>query len=547
MDQHRQRAGDHGLRLLLLVATSGPAGLALALGVAEPRLLPLLVISVVAAVLAGARLRSGAGLQVEQIERLRQAEAALAGAASTHAAARELAEHAMALLGAPHATVLIEGIGDTVRVSLGDANGSVFRDGSRMRLLDDAGVPCGSIAVSSRADGRPYSEQQERMLDALAQRVSSTLHRLSLFGEVQAERRTLADVLESSSDGIFTVGIDLTVRSWNPAMARIAGVRPERAIGRPVASVFRPVGEDGEPRFGTRDPGRDRRPRVELVSLPDPVDGDRWLTCSWAPLAEGGYVVVARDDTERKKVQDDKDSWVAQVSHELRTPLTPIKGFLHTLDRRDEQFSPEERRRIYEVMLREEERLENLVSSLLLATSIDQRGLAVDAEPLDWATVLEQQADLYRRIAPTHGIEVLVGAGAEEVVADANLAAGVLANLISNALKYSPDGSTVEVVAELDGDMVRTSVSDDGPGIPVADRERIFDKFTRLGNHLTRPQQGVGLGLFIARRSIELMGGAISCDEGPGGGARFSFTLPRDVPPVGASTASGSRREARAD
>src|SRR3546814_12172476 len=94
------------------------------------------------------------------------------------------------------------------------------------------------------------------MLEALAQRVSATRHRLSLFTDVQAERRTLSDILESSSDGIFTVGLDTQIRSWNPAMARIAGASEADALGRPVASVFRPVGEDGQPRPGQADPGQ---------------------------------------------------------------------------------------------------------------------------------------------------------------------------------------------------------------------------------------------------------------------------------------------------
>src|SRR5690606_11994584 len=131
-------------------------------------------------------------------------------------------------------------------------------------------------------------------------------------------------------------------------------------------------------------------------------------TCSWSPLSEGGYVVVARDETERKKLQDDKDGWIAQVSHGLRTPLTPIKGFLQTLQRRDEQFSPADRQHIYEVMLREEQRLEDLVSSLLQATSIDQRGLVVVQEALDWPTILEEQADLFRRNDPSRTIDVVV-------------------------------------------------------------------------------------------------------------------------------------------
>jgi PAS domain S-box-containing protein len=523
--------GDRALQVPLVASAAGLSILAVALLVLEPRLLPVLAIPAGAALVMARRVRAGDGLQIDQMERLRQAELSLAAAKSTEDAARELAEHVIALLGAPSAVVLIEGIGDTVRVTAGDAAGSVFGDGSRMRLLDDDGVPCGSIAVSARADGRAYTPQQESMLDALAQRVSSTLHRLSLFTDVQSERRTLKDVLESSSDGIFTVGLDMAVRSWNPAMATILGIPATDAVGHPVGAVFRPVGEDGVPLHGGADPGRHARPEAALVRVEGAGGEERWLTCSWSPLSEGGYVVVARDETERKKIQDDKDGWIAQVSHELRTPLTPIKGFLHTLQRRDGQFTTEDRQRIYEVMLREEQRLEDLVNGLLQATTIDSRGLVVAPEVIDWEMVIGEQADLYRRNDPTRSIVVTIDGDVKDVVADANLSTGILANLLSNALKYSPDGSTIEVRATLDGDRVVTTVEDEGPGVPPGDRERIFDKFTRLGDHLTRPQQGVGLGLYIARRSLDAMGGEIWCDERPGGGARFGFSLPARTAP----------------
>ncbi len=539
VDRRREAGGgDRRLPLSLVAVGVGVGALAIALAVVEPWLLPVLLVTAVAGIVLARRREWAGGLQIDQMDRLRQAELALAAARSTEDAARELAEHAIALLGAPSAVVIIEGIGDTVRVTAGDASGSVFGDGSRMRLLDDAGVPCGSIAVSARADGRAYTARQEGMLDALAQRVSSTLHRLSLFTEVQAERGTLADVVGSSSDGIFSVGSDLAVRSWNPAMAAIVGIPAADALGHPVGAVFRPVGEDGRPRHGHADPGRSVRPETTLVRVDGAGGEERWLTCSWAPLSEGGYVVVARDDTERKKLQDDKDGWIAQVSHELRTPLTPIKGFLHTLQRRDDQLTTEDRARIYEVMLREEQRLEDLVSSLLQATSLDQRGLVVVPEVLDWPTIVDEQADLYRRNDPSRSIDVTHGAGVRHVVGDPTLATGILANLLSNAMKYSPDGSTITVVTELDGDKVVTSVSDEGPGIAPGDRERIFDKFTRLGDHLTRPQQGVGLGLYIARRSLDAMGGEIWCDERPGGGARFGFSLPTHVPATAVESAA---------
>ena len=518
------RRGTTGLSVAKGWAFAGLAAAGLAL--TEHAVLAVLVGLLVAALAIGWRSRSPGGLQIDQMARLRQAELALAAAPGTQEAARQLAEHAIALLGAPSAVVIIEGIGDTVRVTAGDTQGSVFGDGSRMRLLDDDGVPCGSIAVSARADGRTYTAQQEGMLDALAQRVSSTLHRLSLFNEVQAERRVLADVLESSSDGIFTVGLDLAVRSWNPAMARIVGIPAEDAIGQPVAAVFRPMAEDGSPRHGAADPGRTGRNQVGLVRVDGAGGEERWLTCSWSALSEGGYAVVARDETERKKVEDDKDGWIAQVSHELRTPLTPIKGFLHTLQRRDDEFTTEDRQRIYEVMLREEQRLEDLVSGLLQATSLDQPAAEAAPTILDWTELVTEQTDLYRRSDPTRTLAVTMAPDVHGVVADRNLATGILANLLSNALKYSPAASTITVEVTRDVDRVVTTVADEGPGVAPGDRERIFEKFTRLGDHLTRPQQGVGLGLYIARRSLDRMSGEIWCDERPGGGARFGFSLP---------------------
>lgn len=462
-----------------------------------------------------------------ELDRLREAELALARAEDTHEAARQLAEHAIALLGARSAVVLIEGIGDTVRVAAGPTETEdVYGSGSRMRLLDDAGLPCGSIAVSARADGRPYAPRHERILDALAERVSTTLHQLSLLTEVGTERRTLADLVGSSSDGIFSVGSDMRVRAWNPAMEAITGVAAEDALGEHVSRSFRPTDEHGGPVTGSADPGRSAEPVPGVLMRIDAAGEERWLTCSYAPLSDGGYVAIARDDTARKKLQDDKDGWIAQVSHELRTPLTPIKGFLHTLARRDAELTHEDRSRIYEIMLREERRLEALVDSLLRSTQLDADAMVVASTEVAWVDRVAEQLDLARRQDPARTIELEAEPGVGAVLADEALATGVLTNLVSNALKYAPEGP-ITVCISSDDDTVVTSVIDHGPGIPRSDRDRVFDKFTRLGNHLTRSQQGVGLGLHIARQSIERLDGRIWVDETPGGGSTFRFTLPR--------------------
>jgi len=102
----------------------------------------------------------------------------------------------------------------------------------------------------------------------------------------------------------------------------------------------------------------------------------------------------------------------------------------------------------------------------------------------------------------------------------------VLGNLLTNACKYSPLHSMITVTARLEGDSIRTTVCDQGPGVPVADRARIFERFTRLGDHMRRTVGGAGLGLFIAKQLAEAMHGTITVSDAATGGACFTFTLP---------------------
>lgn len=475
------------------------------------------------------RSTAGVSLTAAELDQLRQAEVALSQAISTHDAARELADHVVSLLNARSAVVLIEGIGDTVRVAAGDRDGdNVYGSGSKMRLLDDAGVPCGSIAVSARADGRRYGPRDERILDALAERVSTTLHQVSLLTTVRAEQRKLDDLISSSSDGIFSVGSDFRVLAWNPAMEAITGVPSRDAVGAHVNDSFQPRDENGVPKWGSHDPGRSRTARTGVLLRLDDEDDAIWVRCSYAPLSDGGYVVIARDESERKKVQDDKDGWIAQVSHELRTPLTPLKGFLQTLSRRDEQLSTTDRQKIYEVMLREQTRLESLVDGLLRSTQLGGGDSPISTAPTDWRAIVEAHVGAVAADQPNRIISTRLPTKVPLVDVDDSLAATVLGSLVSNAVKYTAPGTPFEVEISIDREhrMVRTSVIDHGDGVPRVDRVRIFEKFTRLGDHLTRPQQGVGLGLFIAKQAVQRLGGTIDVHSTKGGGATFSFTLP---------------------
>jgi signal transduction histidine kinase len=309
-------------------------------------------------------------------------------------------------------------------------------------------------------------------------------------------------------------------------MARLSGISEVVAVDQHCCSVFKPRDENGEPLYGATCPGR-RGDEVEvLVQLDVTDESSLWLNCAFSPMSDGGYVVVARDVTTRKQIEDEKADFLATVSHELRTPLTPIKGFLQTLARRGKEFTDDERHHIYEVMLREEQRLERLVHQLLLATSLDQAERSLHLKPFDWESIVRDQVDRARLHDPTREYTVVIAQDVPRVLGDEQLAADAIANLLSNAAKFSPEGGSVGIGVAHDGHRVVTTVADHGPGIPVADRDRIFDKFTRLGDHLTRPQQGVGLGLYIVRRSIEAMGGTVWVEDAQGGGAAFSFSLP---------------------
>ena len=383
------------------------------------------------------------------------------------------------------------------------------------------------LVVSDRDTVEPFDAANQQLLEAIAAIASPALENALLYDQMGQERRKLSNVVESSSDGIFSVDNDQRVQSWNPAMERITGFPADEVVGAKCFTVFRPRDVEGRELCVASCPGRCGRHNEALPVQVTTIDGEsRWLNCTYSPMPEGGYVVVARDITAQKQVDDLKGDFLATISHELRTPLTPIQGFLQTLLRDDNAFDDSERRRFYEVMLRQSERLERLIKDLLDATSLQDSEHLFVPEEVDWETAATQVVDLFRRQDPEREFELEVQDHLPPVVADAQRAEQVLSNLISNAVKYSGAGAAVRVTIECLGNEVITTVADRGPGIPPADRERVFERFTRLGDHLTRRVGGAGLGLFIARRLVEGMGGAISVDASPEGGAAFTFSLP---------------------
>jgi two-component system phosphate regulon sensor histidine kinase PhoR len=250
-------------------------------------------------------------------------------------------------------------------------------------------------------------------------------------------------------------------------------------------------------------------------------------------------VVVAHDVTAEVQADQLKHDFVSLVSHELRTPLTPLKGFLRSLLDGVVEDAPEARYEYYRIMLRQTERLERLIADLLDVSQIESGNLLIEPQQIELGYLIRRQVNDYEQQHPSRIL--FHGAAAPLLVcADAMRVEQVVSNLISNALKYAPRETPIEVsVTAADGRAV-VSVRDHGPGIAGPERERVFERFYRSDSATAGRTKGVGLGLFIARNLVEAMGGELGVSSKLGEGSTFAFALPL-------SYASLSREQAPTD
>ncbi|MCF2676372.1 HAMP domain-containing protein [Pseudoflavonifractor phocaeensis] len=336
--------------------------------------------------------------------------------------------------------------------------------------------------------------------------------------QVENERNKLDTLFLHMTDGVVAFSRNGEVIHSNPAA--------EEMLGRTITAEA-----TYEELFG------DLLSLEQVLQAPDYLEEERWegerfLQLLLAPFdrdRQGGVLVVLHDVTQQRKTQDMQREFVANVSHELRTPLTNIRSYAETLSDSAGELPPATEKKFLGVILNESDRMTHIVQDLLTLSRFDsgKDELHLVRFPFDVAV-----QDLYNAVymeaqRHDHKMKLRLEPDLPAVVADRERVLQVMMNIVSNSIKYTPNGGHILVSAGRDGDRVWMQVDDDGIGIPPKDRPRIFERFYRVDKARSRQSGGTGLGLSIAKEIVDRHEGVLELvdREGPGLSMRMELKI----------------------
>lgn len=361
----------------------------------------------------------------------------------------------------------------------------------------------GALTVMYAAPGRHASDAQLEALRLLAGHAGTAIANARAYGAMARGRALAQEVLDRLVDGVAVLDDTGKITRWNRAAAQLTGLLAGEVLGRQFPW-----------KTGTRAAPTEHRLRE-----------DAWMETIMAPLPEaGGSMVVMRDISRHMALQETKSLFLAMASHELRTPLTVIAGYARRLQEKLEAMTPEQRASSIDAIIRKASVLERTIDQLMAGSLAELGRLDIEPDSLDIAPLLHAATGFQAGASSTHAFELDIEPGLPPVRADEHAVESILAQLLENAVKYSPHGGRVVVRAVAGRGDVEVSVSDEGVGLRPGDEDRVFDRFARG----TSGVRGTGLGLFIVQRLVEAQGGRAWARRHDGPGATFAFSLPRD-------------------
>lgn len=339
----------------------------------------------------------------------------------------------------------------------------------------------------------------------------------------EGERRKLSSVLSYMTDGVIATDRKGRVILINDPAAEMLDVSRETVLSQPIVSLLG---------LGTTTAFEDLLEEKDSLILDFSTKAKRYiLRANFSVIQKetgfvNGLIAVLHDITEQEKIDAERREFVANVSHELRTPLTTMRSYLDALTDgawKDEEIAPN----FLEVTKTETERMIRMVNDLLQLSKMDSTDYRLNKEwvnfvdffhrIIDRLEMTKDQNVTFKRELPKHVIFVEI---------DEDKMTQVLYNIISNAIKYSPEGGQVTFSIKEEEERIIVSISDQGVGIPKENISKIFDRFYRVDKARTRKLGGTGLGLAIAKEMVNAHGGAIWASSVEGKGTIISFSLP---------------------
>jgi len=353
-----------------------------------------------------------------------------------------------------------------------------------------------------------------------------------LFRNLRQSERRYRELYEEAPSAYVTVGMDGRIVQANQQAVELLVYTRTELDNRPLFDLCAETPSGGEK---ARDLARRFLAGEEVVGEELEMvaaDGSQlWVAFSarpirdWRGRAVGGHCQMV-DVTERTKVDRLKDEFISMVSHELRSPLTVIMGAINTALSEADRLPPEERRDLLRDAAWETESLSHLLENLIELSRAQANRLVLNVEPINIKGVVWDTLGRLRRQATECRFVVDIPGDLPLVSADEIRVGRILYNLLENAVKYSPDGGDIRVTARPEDGGVVIAVADRGIGMSAVDQEKLFGPFVRLDDAREKGIGGIGLGLVVCQRLIEVQGGRIWVESEPGRGSTFFFTLP---------------------
>ena len=399
-----------------------------------------------------------------------------------------------------------------------------------------------------------WTEAEIALARGTAERIWSAVDLARVQGTLRDERDRSRTILDTIAEGFMLLDRDWTVVQMNPAGLRIAHLDASAIIGHNHWDVW-PEAIDSEAGRMYRRVMRDRAPGIAEYRqrLPDGIE--IWCEVRAYPTADGGLVSFFRDITERKAAEDKlrsadrrKDEFLAMLAHELRNPLAPIRAAsdLLRIGRLDEARV----RQSSAIIGRQVRHMTSLVDDLLDVSRVTRGLVTLARAPVSAGAIVDEAVEQVRPMfeARRQRLGEHLDAPDAQVLGDKARLVQVLANLLNNAAKYTPEERRVDVAAAVDAARGRLllTVRDEGIGMEPELTGHVFDLFTQAQRSVDRAQGGLGLGLALVKNLVELHGGTVACTSpGLGRGSTFEVALPLLAPEPG-QLASGGARAAEA-